>query len=282
LAHSHRTPLELWHLLSLDAPTVAALWCWTLGRASHLRLPLIAPMMLAMGAWVVYVLDRILDALQSPPELLRARHRFHLQHRRGLLAAVAADVLLLLVLVPTRMTAAALRENTFLGGCVLLYILVVHLPQLERLRRAFPKEIAVGLIFASATAVPAWSRLGRRVPGRSELLPIALAFAALCWLNCYAIDRWEAGPIAVETHSRQSLRSVPVLSLLVGAAILCAAAILRHLEPVQGEAALLAMALSVMGLGLLDRLRSRWPALRLRAAADLVLLTPVLFYPVPR
>jgi hypothetical protein len=239
-------------------------------------------MMLAMGAWVVYVLDRILDALQSNPELLRARHRFHLQHRRGLLAAVAADVLILLVLVPTRMAAEALRENALLGACVLLYILLVHLPQLERVRRAFPKEIAVGLIFASATAVPAWSRLGRRVPGRSELLPIALAFAALCWLNCYAIDRWEAGPVAVETHVRHILRSVPILSLLVAAGILCAAVILRQREPREAEAALLAMALSVALLGLLDKLRYRWPALRLRAAADFVLLTPVLFYPVLR
>src|SRR5271156_21025 len=36
---------EWWHLLSLDAPTVAALWSWFFARAMHLHLPLIPPLL---------------------------------------------------------------------------------------------------------------------------------------------------------------------------------------------------------------------------------------------
>ena len=56
------TSLRYWHLLSLDAPTVAGLWCWAFGRAVRLHLSPRLPVALALGTWLFYVADRLLDA----------------------------------------------------------------------------------------------------------------------------------------------------------------------------------------------------------------------------
>jgi hypothetical protein len=93
-------------------------------------------------------------------------------------------------------------------------------------------------------------------------------FAALAWLNCHAIERWEA---VGETCSDPQI--LPVAGLLAmagffGAIILFAA----H----SSEAALLgAGAASAVLLVLLDGIRGRLTPLALRTAADLVLLTPL-------
>ena len=66
-----------WHLLSLDAPTVAALWCWSFARVAHIDLPGEAPLLLALGTWLVYVADRILDGLDRAKHAhMRERHHF--------------------------------------------------------------------------------------------------------------------------------------------------------------------------------------------------------------
>ena len=89
------TLLRYWHLLSLDAPTVAALWCWAFRRATRLPLAPWLPLALAMGTWLFYVADRLLDAQLSPEAALRERHRFHDRHR-GWFLAIAALVALAL------------------------------------------------------------------------------------------------------------------------------------------------------------------------------------------
>jgi hypothetical protein len=280
LASTKRGPLELWHLLSLDAPTVAALWCWTLARAAQIHLPPLAPAMLAMGAWLLYVLDRLLDAVQSEPRFLRERHLFHLRHRWAFMLAAVADLAALSVLVPARMARTTLRENAVLGGCVVVYLLVIHWGRLDRLRRLFPKELAVGAIFAAATAVPTWSRLGGGTPRRGDLLALSVLFAALCWLNCVAIDAWEApgdGRVA-----RNRAGSLPLLALLLAGATAAIAITPGGRDGRRMLAALAAVGLSALLIGVLGRMHRRWPPLRLRALTDAVLLTPLLFLPVLR
>ena len=48
--------------------------------------------------------------------------------------------------------------------------------------------MAVGVLFAAATSVPAWSRMSA---GHARLVPLVVLFAAVCWLNCVAIESWE-------------------------------------------------------------------------------------------
>jgi hypothetical protein len=267
----HKT-LHYWHLLSLDAPTVAALWCWAFGLAAHLRLALWLPAALALGTWLFYVADRLLDAQFSPSSLLRLRHHFHRQHRRRFVAA-ALLIGIALALLVARMPHSLLLAYCALGAVSLLYLAVVHLPhrQPSNPPRWFPKELAVGLLFAAATALPAWDEARRRTAGMPRHHPLLLLcplFAALCWLNCMAIEEWEAG------HSGRHARL-----LAVGTA---AAGLLCLTELFSDGARLLAL-LAVGSASLIVLLdRSRLTAAARRVAADLVLLTPLLLLAVPR
>ena len=53
-----------------------------MGRAMHLRLPWTSPVVLALGTWLIYVADRILDGLPTPSAArLRERHFFYARNR---------------------------------------------------------------------------------------------------------------------------------------------------------------------------------------------------------
>jgi len=128
------------------------------------------------------------------------------------------------------------------------------------------KEMLVALLFTAACALPAFSRL----PAAGPAWPLAAAvafFALLAFLNCHAIEQWES-------NSNPSARSwtFPLAGLLGLLGLLLAAVQLPfHQRP---AALLAAGATSALLLTLLDRLRNRLTPLALRAAADLVLLTP--------
>ena len=55
------SPLALWHLLSLDAPTVAALWTYFIARANHVQLSYAVPAAMFLAVWLIYAADRLLD-----------------------------------------------------------------------------------------------------------------------------------------------------------------------------------------------------------------------------
>ena len=99
------------------------------------------------------------------------------------------------------------------------------------------------------------------------LIPVVF-FALLAWLNCHAIDRWEA-----HQHSPATM-PIPLLAVLLALAGLFPAALLLNAQP-RSAALLAAGSAAALLLALLDRLRTRLTPITLRAAADLVLLTPV-------
>jgi hypothetical protein len=276
--------LHWWHLLSLDAPTVAALWSWSMARAVRVELPWSAPVLLALGTWLIYVADRILDGVHNgvQPGRLRERHFFYVRFRRRFLIAGAIGGVILLWLIATRMGATARTEDTLLFLVAVAYFCVIHLcgPESERW---FPKEIAVGLVFAAAVAVPAWSRLAGH---RSALVPVAALFAGLCWLNCVAIEKWERPAIqpawtqpawtAGHFTTRWAQKNLPSVS--GGIALIAAAAFALstlHRAPIPMTALYLACEISAGLFVVLDR--SRLGSVRLRIAADAALLTPLLF-----
>lgn len=263
-----------WHLCSLDAPTVAVLWAWCLARALELRVSLISIAVLGIGTWLIYVADRLLDAHSPSHPALRERHFFHARHRSALLqiAAVAGSLLLGLICI---MPTAARRDDALLFAFAMLYFASVHLPRL-RVRRWFPREVAVGILFALATAVPAWAT---DASARAQLAEPVLLFAALCTLNCIAIETWERPAISTT-------------SITVSAFALClsAAALALALSQQRRESGIYTSTLaSALLLFALHRLHRRFVhpksnpenrmhfLLLLRVAADAVLLTPVLF-----
>jgi hypothetical protein len=265
---------EWWHLLSLDAPTVAALWAWFFARAMHLHLVLLPALLLGLGTWLLYVADRILDGLHQPPnEPLRERHHFHARHRTAFLRAASLLLLLLAWYVVTRMRPEARREDIWIALCALLYFYAVHRTTQSKPR--LPKELAVALVFAAATAVPAWSQLGARSGlGKEQLAPAVLFFAALCWINCVGIQKWEAGGAAHATTRWASLHLRAIVTMVALFAV--AAAVFA---PSPGLTSVyLAACFSSGLLLLLDARSTRLSPLHLRIAADAALLTPLALF----
>jgi len=261
-----------WHLLSLDAPTVAVLWAWSLARAVGAEIVWSTVTILGIGTWLVYVADRLLDGRTGAARSdLRERHRFHARYRRRFLICASIAMVLLGWLIAARMPADARREDVWIFAVAMVYAAAVHLP-LRRLR--FPQELVVGVVFAAACAVPAWS-VARYA--HADLVALATLLAALCWLNCSAIHAWEQ-----PQPSRWPGISIAAVALAVATGTFIFAA--RH-SP--GEVSLAAaLFASTMLFFALDRdfrrsLDRRDPnhapsALTMRVLADAILLTPLL------
>ncbi|HUZ95161.1 MAG TPA: hypothetical protein VMU57_09640 [Edaphobacter sp.] len=282
-SRKQRSVLGLWHLLSLDAPTIAALWVWFIAAADHMRLPLSSIAAMFLAVWMLYAADRLLDTRmldsQSPQEQhLEARHYFHHRHRTGFLTGIllASAGLAPLLL---RLSTGAIHLYLILGGLLFGYFILIHA---TRSAHRFPKEIAVGIFFAAATFIPT---VAREPSLRLVLLPSALLLAMLCSLNCLFIYAWEHDPERpsapdhpAHATTRFALRHLPLFAVAIAFAgtIL---SVLFHRAPWQIP---LATAVSAALLLVLHHRRRRIAPLALRAAADLVLLTPLLLIPFLR
>jgi hypothetical protein len=277
--------LRLWHLTSLDAPTVAVVWSCGFAWAAGIPLPVWAPVLLALVAWSVYIGDRLLDAqagLRTPPlHHLRERHYFHWRHRLMLvsaaLCAAGASAWMIFTLLP----AGARVPDSAIGAATLAYFSGVHaqrrLPRVATrfLRPLFSKEFLVGVLFTMGCLLPVWSQSVLRAghaAWRVLLLP-GLFFMGLAWLNCHAIESWESADY--EAGSERVART----ACGVGLAGVVLAGILVFRMP--HAAALIATgAMSAWLLAGLDLNRQRITPLALRASADLVLLAPLLLIPI--
>ena len=276
--------LHAWHLLSLDAPTVAVIWTAFFARTSHLAISPPELLALFFAVWLLYVADRLLDSLlpdsrqpdaRSPAPLgpgsstrspishdhptLQPRHFFHQHHRKPFLATailIATSLIFLTHYIPPR----DFHLDLLLAAALLLWFSLIHgLAPAHRL----PKELAVGLFFAAATLIPSFR------PATLGLLTVAILFAALCTLNGLYISLWESHqPAAI---SRQ-------FNIVTGAITAAALA----LTIVTRSPAAFAICLAAAALLTLDRTRPTLPPTTLRAAADLALLTPILLWPFLR
>ena len=298
------TPLALWHLLSLDAPTVATLWTLFIARNAHLHLPWPAPAAMFLAVWMIYAADRLLDArlldVYARPDL-EPRHRFHHPHRTRFLTALTLAALALTTLLH-RLDPQALHLYALLATLLATWMLLIHIrPLPDDLTQRLPKELAVGLFFPAAIFIPTLARttptpsslhlLGPAANWlRPTLLPAALLFACVCTLNCLYLYAWEHPTPPRTTPTRPThqahhqahlttrwatahLTPLATLTLLLS----LATAALTHSHPTALPA--LACALSAAALLALHALRDRLSPLHLRATADLILLTPLLLLP---
>lgn len=299
---------SLWHLTSLDAPTVAVTWTLAFAAAFQIHLPIWLPITLALAAWSAYIADRLLDAHRAhlpstgiaatcslfpsgvPSERslltgvavpyslsLRPRHHFHWKHRRLFIPLALASGLAALTLVLINMPLAARERNSVLAAAALAYFTSVHNPwrlPSPTFRLRLPKELLVALIFTLACAIPTLTRISPRIPiHRPELLIPILAFISLAWLNCQAIETWESTPPA-----RNPI--FPLATALTASTALVATIFLAG-HQTRMAALLAAAATSAALLALLDRHRHRLTPTTLRAVADLVLLTPLALLIMP-
>ena len=306
---------------------MAVVWSLAFAWAARVQLPAWVPALLALVAWAVYIGDRLLDARAGlrtgQTARLRDRHHFHHRHRRVLAPLAVISACAAAWIVFSLMPPGARERNSVLAAAAVAYFSGVH--SSRRLPRLVPpllvpllppllsKEFLAGLLFTAGCVLPALSRAAAG-PG-STLWPLwtaAVYFAALAWLNCHAIERWEseATPPALEKRRVRSdfpekhssganppidsagfcvrakaltyqswptaQTSFPFALLLAFAGVLLAP-VLRSNQP-RTAALVGAAAASALLLALLDRLRSRLTPLALRVAADLVLLTPLALY----
>jgi hypothetical protein len=270
LRHS---PLSLWHLLSLDAPTVAALWTWFIARCCGIALPHAAIAAMFLAVWMLYAADRLLDARSPDPKTLEERHRFHHRHRRAFVACIALAAIALAALTP-ELFPKALRFYALLAALLAAWFILIH-TRLAHERR-LPKELAVGFFFAAALFIPT---ITRRPDLRLQLLAPALLFATVCALNCMYLYAWEHPDsrtnanwtTRLATHHLTTIAAI----VLIAAGLLC---VLSHFSSAPSAFAVpAACAASTALLFLLDRLNLS--PIHKRAAADLTLLTPLALAP---
>jgi len=259
--------LATWHLLSLDAPTVAAVWTWFVARAVHVAL---APGILAamfVAVWLLYAGDRVLDGFSSG-EQWEARHWFHHRHKRGFAVGIGVGSMLL---VPLTLTIpwGILRLYLGLAALLLVWFAIVHGVMRGRAFR-LPKEQMPAAFCVAAVFIPVWARVGFRHEG---LALAALFYGLLITLNCWCIYAWEHdGTGDAHLTTRLGVRWLRQ-ALLAGMVLPLAAMRFGRVElvPVFVSIALAAGLLMTLN-------QTRWALERtdLRAAADLVLLTPLL------
>lgn len=277
--------LRGWHLLSLDAPTVAVTWC--VAFLSVVGVPLARPsahwpvVFLSLATWLCYVGDRTQDARSSFADSeLRARHRFYggwwRAHRASLIALVSVAALICATTGLLGLPAPLLVDYIALTLASLVYFAWVHSGR-QRGARVLAKEAAVAIIFALGCILPAWSSASSAL--RSQLAPAGLLFALLCWLNCVAIERWEGRDHVGEHAHRSTHWAARHLSALLfaGATTSAALAIWRHAV---GRPTALApyLACAFVLLAALERWRLRLSVDSLRIFADVALLTPLAWF----
>ncbi len=274
-------------MLSLDAPTVAALWVVFIARCAAVPLPWTAPAAMFVAVWMLYAADRLLDARPQvngvPPPDLEERHRFHQRHRGGFLSCIAGISVVLAALLD-RIDPRALQLYALLAALLAAWLLLIHTRPLpadacplpgDKARR-LPKELAVGLFFPAAVFIPT---VAREPQLRLALLPVAALFAATCTLNCLFLYAWENPAPRLRAHwtTRWACRhlaafSTSAIALAGLTAWLGSRKPWLHLD----VAPALACGLSAALLLTLHVQRERLTPLTLRALADVVLLTPLL------
>jgi hypothetical protein len=253
----------LWHLLSLDAPTVAALWFALALKTEHLQVRAGDAAALAVGTWLLYAADRLLDA-RGPAQLQEERHRFHGANVFVFLGAMVCAVPGLLFLL-TRMEMPLLRGYLLLGLVVAAYFAVIHT---RAGMHGLPKELVVGVVFAAAVWMPAIV-LGEARGVVAEMV----CFGALCWVNCAIISGREHTALR-EAHWSTRL-AVRHASLLLG--LVAAAGLILFFMGTEFHAVCASVVLSAALLAGLHGVRERVGRLAFRVAADAALLTPVIF-----
>jgi hypothetical protein len=280
-----RHTIVYWHLLSLDAPTVAMLWTWFIARTYRIYLSVEAILAIGVAVWILYASDRLLDArgtnLQNAPQAtLEPRHHFHHKHQTAFRFGIAFCSVILALLL-TQIAPSPIRLYATLAIPLAAYFALIHMRKTSatsRPKRHLPKEIAVGVFFSAATFIPTVARAPML---RSQLLPSAILFGLVCSLNCLFIYSWEhpfVGSVAVgdpDTHplTRYAIRHLLQLSSFT---VLGSLGVALSLQSPAKWPLPTAIALAAALLILLHRNRRHFEATTLRASADLCLLTPVI------
>jgi hypothetical protein len=276
-----RKPLWLYpNLLSLDAPLVAVVWLHMFARTWRLGYhPWEAYAALALGVWVIYTADRLLDvalARGRPSAALEPRHLFHFRHGRRFKTVFAIASLGALFLFTNRIPVAI---YLYLLPCAILtagYFGLSLLRATDHADAPVLKNIFAGGTFALGVAVMAL--VYRHEAGLGALLVSRefFCFAVLCILNIGAIDLWEHSARATDQETKAS----DELSLTLPLALLALASLVFAIQDEPSRPFFYAILTGAALLHLLNRRRHRFSADALRVLADVALLLPYAVFSV--
>lgn len=187
-----RAPWWLWpNLLSLDAPLVALAWAWMFSKAwGVVSVPWQLWATLGFSVWIVYALDRIVDAhRKGDTMLLGTRHHFHQRYAKFFFGVIVAAALWCLHTVLFNLAQTVLQYGLFVMLCAVVYfVIAVNQPKSEQ--SGLGKNLVAGLTFSygASAGIHAYSPV---LPFGDMLFSSeVLLFAALCVINMTAIDFW--------------------------------------------------------------------------------------------
>jgi hypothetical protein len=269
-------PPWLWpNLLGLDAAAVAVCWQWIFTRSFGINLPSVIYLVLALSAWTIYLADRLLDVFRSAPnELATERHRFTRKHSGKLIVllilAATLDLTLIICFVPMILAITGCVTAALLG----IYYLI-RLGFTGKIGTLIPREVLCGMLFALGSAIGPHAFAPVSLNEFDYFLPVVF-FGLVCSASCILISIWECdADIASNDPSFASSRSrlIPHISTVLSGLVFISAA-LAFFESSQ---ILLATALSALALRITLHFEQQLSRPLLRALADALLLTPLVF-----
>ena len=277
--HTPTRVLHLWHLLSLDAPTVATLWTWFIASTVHLPsaalglLPWPSPSGCSTPPTVCR--SSSTPASSSPTPSTPPTSKPATSSTTATPPPSSPESLSLLHprRTPAHLPPEAIHLYPILGALLFGWFLLIHARAATHHR--LPKELAVGIFFPAAIFIPTVARqpdlrldpAPRRHPLRRPLqpqLPLHLRLGA---------PAQRRRPLDHPLRHPSPHHPAPPPSALAGLALAAAIAAHRHASgPLPPQPAPSAPSLSSPSTA-----TAATSPLTLRAAADLALLTPLLF-----
>lgn len=260
-------------VVSLIAPLIALAWQSLVARSMQVQLRPLEPLVLMLSIWVLYVADHVFDALRPSFHLWEPKRRtFYKRYWRPMAAFGVCGACATLTLALSRLGRGVIRGGLGVAVFVFVYFLAVHTGPISR-RARWPRELGVALVFVLGTFMPV-STAGNHL--ERSLLPAALIFFLLCWLNCCAIEvrEWEeAGRnLHCSPHSstQWAARNAQYLGIFVGLS-----SIFFWKNSLMGGGMALAGVGSAAALLVIARLRHSIPINWAGVANDLALCTPL-------
>jgi hypothetical protein len=234
---------------------------------------------LFLTAWLIYLVDRLADALSLQANSPRsARQQFCLRHKKLWLGLVPVVGLIDAAIILPRLNCDVITSGACLGGVAGLYLAVNY--AFNEVWEVVPlKEITVGFLFSAGTVLVVISKfaLVPSIVGRSAALLAMLLFAILCSLNCMSIAVWERDLDRAQRKHSIATRcpgigvSIRIFCIVVAVAALLLAAVASSLLPIAISLSLGAALLAILHFASIGNDERT-------ALADLVLLTPVVFF----
>jgi hypothetical protein len=134
------------NLLSLDIAVGAVGGACYFASLLQVQVRTSALASLGLTVWIIYTADHLLDARKISGHASTARHRFHQQHFRVLVACVLIAALVDLILI------LFIKRAVLYGGFLMFALVILYLALHRRLARF--KEVVVAVLYCGGVLLP--------------------------------------------------------------------------------------------------------------------------------